>query len=376
MKRIAPLAVTLTIVATLAAQGPDGFRGSFRDKAINYYDGVLDDPIARLQREIADGRRILQRDAQTGYLKPVLEAIGIPVESQVLVFSQGSLQGPMISRDHPRALYFNDRAAVGWVRGSDTLEIASQDPRLGFVFYRVDQRADAPRFQRSTECLRCHVAWETFGIPGALILSTGPADSAGYVSGGPVDHRTPVRERWGSWYLTGHVPNAGMGVPIAAAPGAANPFDSSGFLSPHSDIAALVTLEHQVRAMNLIIYLSYEARSGAGDARVDAIAKELAEYFTFADEAPLPRGMAGSSRFAERFAAAGPRDAAGRSLRELSLDGRLLKYPCSYMVYSEAFDALPDRARSHVYAHIRAMLPSRPGGPEALEILKATKAGF
>lgn len=376
MRWVGALAISFA-AAAIAAQGPEGFRGSFRDPAIGYYDAPLTDSITRLSHDIAAGTVTLPRDSETGYLRPVLEALSIPVESQVLVFSQGSLQGPMISARNPRALYFNDHTAVGWVRGSDTLEIAAQDPRVGFVFYRVDQRAAAPRFERSTECLRCHVAWETFGIPGALVLSTGPEDQAGYVSGGPVDHRDSVRERWGSWYLTGRtIPQPGMGVAITSPPWAAAKFDAAGFLSPHSDIAALLVLEHQVRAMNLITYLAFETRAGAPDARVDTIVRELVDYFLFVDEAPLPRPIVGSSDFAARFAALGPRDPAGRSLRELSLDGRLLKYRCSYMIYSPAFDALPDRAKSRVYARTRELLSSRPDGGDALQILAATKTGF
>src|SRR5713226_6029921 len=69
----------------------------------------------------------------------------------------------------------------------------------------------------------------------------------------------------------------------------------------------------------------------------------------FVDEAPLDGRVVGTSRFAEAFAARGPRDRSGRSLRQFDLKRRLMRYPCSYMIYSPAFDGLPDQARAAVY---------------------------
>jgi hypothetical protein len=67
--------------------------------------------------------------------------------------------------------------------------------------------------------------------------------------------------------------------------------------------------------------------------------------FAFIDEAKLTDRVTGASGFAERFSSIGPRDK-GRSLRELDLNRRLMKYPCSYLIHSPAFDALPARART------------------------------
>jgi hypothetical protein len=39
-------------------------------------------------------------------------------------------------------------------------------------------------------------------------------------------------------------------------------------------------------------------------------------------------------------------------LRELDLTKRLLKYPCSYLIYSEPFDGLPAEAKSAVYQRL------------------------
>jgi hypothetical protein len=74
------------------------------------------------------------------------------------------------------------------------------------------------------------------------------------------------------------------------------------------------------------------------------------------EEAPLEGPIAGTSGFAEEFVAHGPRDAEGRSLRELDLRKRLFRYPLSYLVYSEAFDALPAEATAYIRRRFEAIL--------------------
>jgi hypothetical protein len=113
----------------------------------------------------------------------------------------------------------------------------------------------------------------------------------------------------------------------------------------------------------------------------------LVRYLLFANEAPLGEPVAGTSGFAEEFAARGPRDARGRSLRDFDLQRRIFKYPCSYLIYSEAFDAIPQPAKDYVYRRIFEVLTGREQGPEfaslsaedrqaILEILVATKPGL
>jgi len=132
-----------------------------------------------------------------------------------------------------------------------------------------------------------------------------------------------------------------------------------------------MVLEHQARAMNLITYLGWETRIGTTDARLDTIVDSFVDYFVFADEAPLPGRFEGSSGFAAKFQAEGKRDSRGRSLRELDLAQRLMRYHCSYMIDSAAFDALPARAKRKVAARMIAVLRDR--DPAALEILEDTK---
>ena len=115
-----------------------------------------------------------------------------------------------------------------------------------------------------------------------------------------------------------------------------------------------------------------------------AAAAELVDYMLFVDEASLPDHVAGSTRFAEGFAARGVRDPRGRSLRDLSLSGRLMRYPCSYLIYDASFDALPDSAKAEIYARLWDVLSGADGSPRysrltesdrraIVEILRATK---
>ncbi len=373
MKLAARFVASVAGAACLAAQGRDGFTGSFKNPAIAYETGALTDAATRLGEDIASGSKRLTFDPVRGYLPSVLQALSVPIESQVTVFSKGSLQARHIDAQHPRAVYFNDHVAVGWVPGADALEIAAQDPQRGVIFYSLEQKeSPTPRLERSRECLRCHIAWETLAVPGLMVLSTGPDDPNGYATGGAVDHRDDIRTRWGKWYITGRrIPEAGLGTAITSAPWLNTAFDAHAYLSPHSDVVALMVLEHQTRAMNLITYLGWEARTGASDARIDSIVRDLVNYFVFADEAPLAGPIEGSSSFAARFQAEGRRDSRGRSLRELDLVHRLMRYRCSYMIDSTAFDALPARAKQAVAAQMTVALRDR--DPAALEILRDTK---
>ncbi len=90
-------------------------------------------------------------------------------------------------------------------------------------------------------------------------------------------------------------------------------------------------------------------------------AEQLLRYLLFANEAPLPGGsskqrVGASSSFAKEFAARGPRDSKGRSLRDLDLTTRIFRYPCSYLVYSDSFAALPEPAKTYVYHRLLEVL--------------------
>ena len=389
---MAAAAVLLGVAAivTVHGQPANAFRASRDHPAIAYSTGPVDNAIVDLNRRLQRGEAQLQFDERSGYLQSVLDLLDIPVESQVTVFSPTSNQANLISSANPRAIYFRDDVSVAWVRGGAELEAAVQDVRQGTIFYDLQQAADASQgFERDDQCLACHLTWETLGVPGLQVLSTFPltSDPNAYATGFVSDHRARLDDRWGGWFVTGrhapfaHMgnvevtdvedPNATIGVPRPELPSLEGLFDLDGFPSAHSDIAALMVLEHQAHMTNLITRVGWEARRvlfrdhGAGvvsagsdgpESVLRDAAIDLVDYLLFVDEAPLSRPVEGSTAFAAAFAARGPRDSRGRSLRELDLEHRLMRYPCSYMIYTPAFDALPAPALDAIYRRMWAIL--------------------
>ena len=349
--------------------------------AIQYSARTPTDRIGALARRVAAGEIQLGFDRDNGYLTAILKALGVSAESQVVVFSQTSVQSSLISPRNPRALFFDDSVAVGWVRGAERLELAAHDPQQGVIFYSLAQReSPRPALTRETTCLTCHLTRDTQYVPGLLTFTTQsiPQDKYSYASGFATDHRTPIAERWGGWFVTGqagaaHFGNTEVPQSLRQASGAvARPrtldslkgaFDLRGFPTSHSDVVALLVLEHQVQMTDLLTRVGWEARVAAHERRgpqaLDEAVRDLVDYMLFVDEAPLPGGVRGSSGFAAAFSAQGPRDGSGRSLRQLDLKDRLLRHPCSYMIYSTAFDALPNEARNAVYARMWRVLSGR-----------------
>jgi hypothetical protein len=202
-------AVLLLVCSLFAASAlvADQLPRLAEDSAIAYSKTAATDPVARLQQKIEAGETTLEFDEQRGYLPALLHALEVPVSSQALVFSRTSLQVDRIAPWSPRAVYFNDDVYVGWVQGGPIMEIASVDPKLGAVFYTVDQEnRDRPVFQRQARtCLQCHDSSSTDGVPG-LIMRSVVTDRYGYpVSAGTsaTTDRTKLEERWGGWYVTG-----------------------------------------------------------------------------------------------------------------------------------------------------------------------------
>lgn len=379
----AALLTVLLVGAGVTAQRRDVFIAPRDHAAIAYSRAEATDPVAALDRKLADGSASLRFDPVSGYLRSVLEALEVPVESQALVFSQTSFQAPKINIENPRAIYFNDTVAVGWVRGGDILEVSAQDPRQGVIFYSVEQKETAsPTFTRNNDCLACHLSWDTLGVPGLMVQSVHPLpDEKSYVNGYNTIHGSPLDQRWGGWWVTGnHGGGRHMGnIPVMPAEKnkrkLANPrqpiksveglFDLKGYPTPYSDVVAMMVLAHQTHMTNLITRVGWEARLAAADGGEDAAARtreaaaDLVDYMLFVHEAAFVGPMQGTSGFTAAFAAQGPRDQKGRSLREFDLRRRLFRYPCSYMIYTEAFDALPPAASDAVYRRLWDILSGR-----------------
>jgi len=355
---------------------------------IGYWQTPPQDPIMRLGSELASGKTRLEFDEQgLGYLPSVLDQLGVSADSQTLVYSKTSLQQSAISPRTPRAIYFSDDVAIAFVPDGDAIEMAAVDPRQGVMLYRLaNRKTDRPRLARPKICLACHQAPATLGVPGVYVGSvfTTPSGRPKYLGSIVADHRTPFEERWGGWYVSpadALEPHRGNAVIASPANDDLTTFirklDTDRYLGPDSDVVALMTLEHQTMMTNLIIRLGWEARVGAERSRLDARIDELVRYMLFVDERPLPKPIEGASTFSETFAARGPRDSKGRSLRELELQTRLFRYPLSYMVYSDAFDALPVKVRETIYERLHGLLTDsdrRIANTRAiLEILADTK---
>ncbi len=384
---MATVGLCSTVAVTIGQQRRSGaFDQSINHPAIKYLTTDTDTVVDQLNAKLRSGSAKLVFDDKTGYLRSVLDLLQVPVESQVLVYTQTSLQAQHIKMDNPRAIYFNDTVSVGYIRGAGLIEVTAQDAKMGTIFYAINQvPAAQPTFGRDQQCLRCHLSWDTLGVPGLSVLTTFPRKSeADYANGGSVDHYRPIEERWGGWYVTGKkVPAKHMGnlplimskpIAVPARPSLEGQFDLSGYLTPYSDVVALMVLDHQAHFSNLVTRAIWETRLGE-EMRIAEAAQTLADYMLFVDEAPISGGgMEGSSGFAEKFMAAGPKDAKGRSLRELDLKIRLQKYPLSYMIYSPAFRALPETLKALVWGHIDRVLSGEIKDPKYAHLTPALRA--
>ena len=395
-------AAAVFVTSLVAAQRRDAFVLSRDHPAIRYSSGELDNPVERLNQRLTAGESRLTYDAGNGYLRSLLEALGIPVSSQTLVFSKTSFQAELVTIHNPRALFSNGSVFVGWVRGADVLEIAAADRRQGAIFYTLPQKprgeSDPPlTLSRQTECLACHLSWDTRGVPGLMTTSMYPLpdDPNAYANGFSTVQGSPLEQRWGGWWVTGdtggaqHLGNIPVmpaeknlarprnpKAPLASVEGF---FDLKGYPAPTSDVVALLVLAHETQLTNLIARAGWEARVAEAQPSADAAARareaadELADALLFLDEAPLPGPVRGSSGYAEWFTAQGPRDSKGRSLRDLDLRTRLLRHPLSYLIYGDAFNALPAPARTAVYGRLSDVLSGRDKRKIALQVSPADR---
>jgi hypothetical protein len=119
--------------------------------------------------------------------------------------------------------------------------------------------------------------------------------------------------------------------------------------------------------------------------RINGEIEEMVGYMLFVDAEPLKDPVKGVSTFNKTFAERGPRDAKGRSLRDFDLEKRLFRYPLSYLIYSAAFDGMPEVVRERVYQRLHEVLTGKdksqifagisPADRSAvLDIVRATKS--
>lgn len=384
--------------------------------------------ITSLQADLDQGKLKLNHDPELGYLASVLKALHVPIESQMFVFSKTSLQLRHITPKTPRAIYFNDNVYVGFCQSGDVLEISAVDPQLGTVFYTLDQQpSDPPQFiRRVDKCVICHASSRTERVPGHLVRSMF-VDHSGQplFSGGShsVDHTTPIEQRWGGWYVTGqHGSHSHLGNLVIRGKEAPrnvdnsqghnllqlnDRFDVERYLSPHSDIVALMILEHQAMVHNRITKANFATRQAldyevtlnkalgepqgkrldSTNRRIQSAGDDLIDGLLMVEEARLTAPISGTSGFSQTFAKAGMRDRRNRSLRDLDLTTRLFKHPCSYLIYTPAFDGLPPEMLNYVWDNLWKILSGADSSKKfahlspsdrlaILEILRETKPGL
>ncbi len=354
----------------------------FEHAPIDYTRVAATDRVAKLQQRLRSGELKLDGQSEQAMLESLLRELDISPASQTLVFSKTSLQVHAISPETPRAIYFNDDVYVGWVQHGYMIEIASMDDRLGGVFYTIRLGGETPRIDRDrTGCLACHASQRTERVPGFFIRSVIPrANGKMFETGTVTDHRSKYADRWGGWYVTGqhgsmrHLGNEVVSdppnesQPIDRERGAnltslADRVDLSPYLRDHSDIVALLVMEHQVGMQNRITRANYDTRRALASPD-DPQAQEqmrlsndrLIEYLLFCDEPPLLSPVSGITEFSEQFARRAVKDTQQRSLRDFDLQERLFKYPCSYLIHSSAFDAIPEPSASYIKQQVLSVL--------------------
>lgn len=400
----------------------------FSEPPINYRSDELSDPVAKLQQRLNDGQAKLVYEPEHGYLRSVLKELRIPIDSQMLVFSKTSFQYKKISPEHPRALYFNDDVYIGQVHDGKAIEVVSFDPVQGAIFYLLDERkTETPKFERAElDCTQCHIAAGTRGVPGVLLRSISPTSTGTQATNTKsfvTDQESAIANRWGGWYVTGRfdssrltsMANAVMvkseeehdSATEAKLSPVALEFDKAQYLSANSDVVAHLVLAHQTQAHNLITLTNYRTRIAlfnyAKEGQKEGMelpesiriqyerpAEQLLRYLLFANEAPLVGlGLEAntSAEFAKDFASRGPRDKKGKSLRDFDLKEHVFRYPCSYLIYTESFDAIPEPAKGYLYHRLFQVLSGEDQSADfvgiapvarraALEILLATKSGL
>jgi hypothetical protein len=404
------------------------------------YAGVAKhNAFARLQEKLERGEVKLEYKPGRGYLDSLLKALKIDPSSQIMVYSKTSLQIDGITAATPRAVYYNEEAYVGFVQNMPLLELAAQDDELGLVYYTLDNR-QSPKKQFDREggrCLTCHDTYSMMGggVPRVVVLSAlidGASNPQGRETSEDVNDQTPIRDRWGGWYVTGLT---GTQRHLGALPTDNDPYlvgkpetqrfnikdvdgliNSKPYITNKSDVVSLMVLEHQTNIQNLFTRANFKVRtvmsrnaqvssqvsnqassdaaprtweemSGRNQNVLKVMIEPLVKAMFFVDAVGLGSPFQGTAGFDVWFQSQGPRDKKGRSLRELDLKNKVFRYPLSYMVYSPGFESLPPVVKEYVFRRIGEVLQGQDHSgvydfileedrKAALEILLATKPDF
>ncbi len=344
-------------------------------KPVEYGVGELSDPVSRLNKRLSEGLVEFKYDSEWGYLREVLKYLEIPESSQLMVYSKTALNPRLIKPTNPRVVYFNDDIYLGWVPGAASMELASVDPLKGSLFFELPAKpSEKPQFVRSDRCLSCHAGGSSLRVPGLLVRSFLTDLHGRPISGySQISHDKPLEKRWGGWYVTGtHGEMVHLGNVFgkeAIKESKANPayltnlkqidqfFDTSKYISPHSDLVAHLILDHQVHGHNLITRVSMEEQLRLKSDVED----RLLRYLLFLDEAELTAPLKGTTSYQDWFQQQGKRDSKGRSLKDFDLETRLFRHRLSYLIYTDSFNKMPQTARLRVLREIYAFMNATDG---------------
>jgi hypothetical protein len=368
MRRVGLLRIISLIGTACAAE----WEPDLDSEPHRYFQRTAVDRFSRRIPELAEGRLPLDRSSERAFLKSLLRALDIPESSQLLVFSNTSLQLSLINPNNPRALYFSDDLYLGYVPGGK-IEVATIDAELGAVFYIFDiPRSDSRVVvERARRCMNCHANEDTLKVPGLSVKSVAPGPGGGSLDTfhpGQSGHTQPLAERFGGWYVTGTGGFDGHGGnrmgrlyqgELSATPlEPGTRFSFERYPVATSDLLAHLLHEHQVGGVNRLIRAQYRFRElhhrnggSVPQALPPDLETELADllgYLLFAQEAPIPAsGIPGNPAFREGFAR-NRKVVDGHSLKDLDLQTRLLRFRCSYLIHTPFFEGLDADLRRRI----------------------------
>ena len=375
----------------------------FEEPPINYSATPTNDRATAISAKFQSRAMEIRSMPAKKRLQWLLAELGVPVESQIFVFSKTSLQRDLINPETPRVLYFSDEAYVGW-SPTGAFEIAVFDDKLGATFYVFEPHAtkEEPLLARSGDCLLCHARHEH--TPSLRTRSVFPDLNGEPLSGSGSSNiapNTPLAERWGGWYVTGGRPplehrgnltgkkiddfEGPMAIPTRNLASLDGVVDTRRYLLKTSDVIPLLMHDHQVHVHNVLSTAHQDARialhrwpamreilglpadappQGSCVVVFDSQAEKILDALLCRDEAAWPAGgLQGDGVFAPAYAKTRKPDAKGRSLRDLDLRSRLFRYRCSPLIYSQSFASLPKELRDIVLLRLSAGLRAFPPSP-------------
>lgn len=412
-------AITLLTAGMLLRISAPASEPVYERAPIFYNETEPDNRVTRLL-SAAEKEGFLSSGTDVEILHELLDRLEVPLESQVLVFSKTSAQNSRIAPNTPRAIYFSDDVYIGWVQGGE-IEVASLDLRLGMVFHliklttRENQRP--PELVRERSCLNCHAGSSNQDIPGLMVRSVYPSESGLPLFEAGTFHTrqsSPISERWGGWYVTGEVEGEShLGNALAAVKdrrigaemtplvtGRVEKLDALFNAAPYphggqSDVVALMVLEHQAGVHNVLVEANLTTRatlyrhaemkkafgepvdspfSETNERILDRMADKVLHEMLYVDEVELPGGIEGGLAFQNAFHANAKKSADGRSLKDFRLYGRLMKYRCSHLIYSEAFENLPDEIRTRILDKLHSILTRPASWPAYAHLADSERA--